>query len=370
MSLSTLFRTPGRAASRRHKSGWIGIDIGSASIKICQLRRSEGRISPERRLVIRAEDDRPFDAAAFASGQIGMMIRKALSVHGGFDGGTAACLISMSQCQLRTLVNGLSGEEDRREQIGRELLAESLPGTDPVEFEHWDAASEEQAEARGLSQVHVLSLARSLSDAVASNLLRARLQCEVLDALPFAAIRATEMIPAFAVSSAAGLASGILDLGHSACTLLIVRNGRPQLTRVLKHCGMQRIQQSLRQKLNLGAAEADTLLATCGVSLRSQNPRSLSPLQQLVTELCMPTITELMHEVQDTLSFLKLQFPKLVPEQFCLLGGGAAIRNIAPIVQQEIHLPAQVWNLPGTAPEPTLPALATAVSLSALAWES
>ena len=50
-------------------------------------------------------------------------------------------------------------------------------------------------------------------------------------------------------------------------------------------------------------------------------------------------------------------------------GGGAAIRNMDQRLQHEIRLPVHNWTLRGSTAESVSPVLATAASLSALAWE-
>ena len=369
MLLSDLFRTPGSAISPRRKTGWIGIDIGTAAIKIAQLQQSGAKRRLVRSVVIRADEQRPFDLAAFESGFVGTEIKRALQVHGGFHGQSAACVVSMAHCQLRTLVSAKGTEDEQRELISLEIENDPHSMAQPMEFEFWDASSGMRSEVRGMTQVHVVSMPQMFSDSVAHNLLRARLQCEVLDAVPFAAVRAAEMIPVISGVALGNKAYAILDWGHSVATLMVVYNSQPFMTRTLKHCGLHRIMQAVRQRLKLSGAEAEALLTTYGVTARTNPGRSTSELQSLITELSAQVVQELMEEIRETLSFLKLQFAQQIPEHFCLLGGGAAIRNIATLVQQETRMPTHVWNLAGSTTEQISPVLATAAALSSLAWE-
>ena len=369
MLLSDLFRTPGSAISPRRKTGWIGIDIGTAAIKIAQLQQSGGKRRLVRSLVIRADENRPFDLAAFESGHIGAEIKRAFKIHGGFAGQTAACVVSMNHCQLRTLVSAKGTEDEQRELISLEIENDLNSAAQPLEFDFWDASTGKQSEDRGMTQVYVVSIPQSFSDSIANNMLRARLQCVVLDAVPFATVRASEMMPVISEVATEGKAYAILDWGHSMATLTVVYNGQPLMTRTLKHCGLRRILQAVSQRMKLSGAEAEALLTTYGVTARLIPGRSNSELQSLITELSAPVLHDLMEEIRETFGFLKLQFPQQIPESFCLLGGGAAIRNIATLVQQETRMPTHVWNLAGSGAEQVSPVLAAAAALSALAWE-
>lgn len=369
MSLLSIFKSPGSAVSHRQKTGWIGIDIGTGSIKFAQVQRTAGRLRLARSLIIRAEDNHPFDLQSFSNGRIADEICSALKLNGEFRGRETACVVSMNHCQLRTLVSAKGSEDEQRELISLEIENGQHETQEPQEFEFWDASPGEQHENRGMTQVHVLSMPRTLSDAVANNLLRAKLQCQVLDAVPFAAIRASEMAPSYSTAAMADSTYTILDWGYSVATLMVVHQGQPLITRTLKHCGMQRILHGVCQQLKLSELEAEAMLTNYGVAATVRPTGGQTELQSLITSQCASVTRDLVEEIQETLSFIKMQFPEQVPGYVCLMGGGAAIRNMDQRLQHEIRLPVHNWTLRGSTAESVSPVLATAVSLSALAWE-
>lgn len=148
MSLLSIFRNPGSSVSQRQKTGWIGIDIGTAAIKLAQLQRSGGRLHIIRSLVIHADDHNPFDLQSFSSGRVGEAIREALQGHGGFRGRETACVVSMDHCQLRTLVSAKGTEDEQRELISLEIENDHRALTVPQEFEFWDASNGVHGEQR------------------------------------------------------------------------------------------------------------------------------------------------------------------------------------------------------------------------------
>jgi type IV pilus assembly protein PilM len=369
MSILSFFRTPGAPLSDRQKVGWIGVDFGTESIKISQLHRHGGRYQMACSLVIHADDNKPFDVASFQEGRVGDKLHHALKAHRGFQGKQAACTVSMANCHLRTLVSAKGSEDEQRELISLEMESNPDGTSEPLEFEFWDASTGEYAENRGMTQLHVLSLPRSFSDCIANNLLRAGLHCQILDAVPFAAVRASEMMPDRSATAAIDSSYAILDWGHAVSTIMIVYNGQPFMTRTLRHCGTNQILAALRQRLKLSSREAEAMLATYGVSTRLGKSAEKTELQNLIGELCSATVRDIVHEIQETLSFMKMQFRKQMPLHFCLLGGGAAIRNMGTLLQQEIHLPVFPWKLRSLQKEQVSPVMAVSTALSALGWE-
>ena len=374
MSLLSLFKTPGKAISPRQKTGWIGVDIGTGAIKIAQMQRAANKLRLVRSLVIRADEQRPFDLQSFESGRIGSEIRSGLKTHGGFQGQEVACVVSMAHCELRTLVSAKGSEDDQRELISLEIENDLNGSTEPLEFEFWDASTGEYSENRGMTQLHVLSLPRTFSDSIANSLLQAGLHCQVLDAIPFAAVRASEMstpLSATHVSAMPAIDSSyaILDWGYSVATMMIVHQGQPFMTRTLKHCGLQKVLRAVSQRLKLSAAESEAMLTTYGVATNSQEAGKNTDLQSLTAELCSGVITDLVEEIHETIDFIKMQFSKQMPSHVCLIGGGAAIRNVDSLLRQKIRLPVHSWTFRSSSTESVSPVFATAAALSALAWE-
>ncbi len=374
MSLFSIFKTPGKAISPLQKTGWIGVDIGTGAIKIAQMQRSANKLRLVRSVVIRADEQRPFDLQSFESGRIGSEIRSGLKTHGGFQGKEVACVVSMAHCDLRTLVSAKGSEDDQRELISLEIENDLNGSTEPLEFEFWDASIGEHSENRGMTQLHVLSMPRTFSDAIANSLLQAGLHCQVLDAIPFAAVRASEMSMPLATTQVSVMPAvessyAILDWGYSVATIMIVHQGQPFMTRTLKHCGLQKILRAVGQRLKLSAAESEEILTTYGVAANSHAASKNTELQSLIAELCTGVITDLVEEIDETFEFIRMQFSKQMPSYVCLIGGGASIRNVDSLLRQKIRLPVHGWTYRSSSTESVSPVFATAAALSALAWE-
>jgi Tfp pilus assembly PilM family ATPase len=177
------------------------------------------------------------------------------------------------------------------------------------------------------------------------------------------------MATSFSTATIAAPSYTVLDWGHSVATLTVVHLGQPFIARALKHCGMQRIVHGVRQQLKLSAAEAEAILTTYGVSAALHGAGKQTELQSLLTNVAASATRDLVEEIQETLSFMKMQFPEQIPAHLCMVGGGASIRNMDLLLQQQLGLPVSNWTLRGSPSESVSPVFATAAALSALAWE-
>lgn len=125
----------------------------------------------------------------------------------------------------------------------------------------------------------------------------------------------------------------------------------------------------IRQQLKLSAAEAEAILTNYGVSATLHGTVKQTELQSLIMNLSANSTRDLVEEIHETLSFIKMQFPEQAPAHLCVMGGGAAIRNMDLLLQQQLGLPVRNWTLRGSPSESVSPVFATAAALSALAWE-
>ena len=354
------------------RTGWIGVDIGSGAIKIAQVEQTAGRYRLARSVIVRAPEGIPFDRAAIEDGRVAEEIRNAIHLHDGFIGKSAACVVSMSQCELRTLISAKGTEDEQRELISLELQQDSAHTAEAREFDFWDGATEQQNDVKGMTQVHVMSLPRSLADGIGTALLESRLQCELLDTVPFCAMRALE-IDGTSVTPETEFfpIQAILDWGYSAATLVILRNDQPVLARCLRDCGTSVLLARIAQRLKLTRSQTDALLMNYGIKRQQNNGEQTSELRDLILELAASLLHDLTSELLQTFDFLKMQFSSQQLQRLIISGGGGAIPGMCEQLEATLRLPVRPWQLPlrsSDADQPE-PILASAAALSALAWE-
>ncbi len=354
------------------RTGWIGIDIGTGAIKIAQVERTAGRFRIARSVIVHAPEGFRYDHTSLEDGHISEEIRNAISLHGGFIGRAAACVVSMSLCELRTLTSARGSEDEQRELISLELQQDASHAAEPREFDFWDVASASQDEGMDTTQVHVVSVPRSLADSVGTTLLDSKLRGDRLDVVPFCALRAAEMDGTSVTTDMASSRTCVmLDWGYSVATVVVIRNGRPVLARCLRECGLSRLFRRITDRLKLTHIQTDTLLMNYGIRRNRNRDTEADELRDLIAELAFPLLHDLTEELTQTLEFLKMQYAGGSPVELVVCGGGGAVPGVAQHLEATLRIPVRAWRLPLRSadldqPEPIL---ANAAALSVLAWE-
>lgn len=352
---------------RRRKLGWIGVDVGTQTVKIAQVSLHEGRPRIVQGIAVTNQAGSLLDETDTAADWITRAVRNGLTARRGFHGSTAACTLSGAATELRA-IDLPAGTDDQC----RELVLEELGGLERirnVQFDYWDVPTPGDGNPERLRQVNVLSVSRPLADRVAECLLDAGLTCRVLDGRPFALARAGRWLASMKTTAPVG----ILDWGHSTATLVIARDGRPLFTRTLRDVGLKRFTDAVARGFGFTAEECRFLLSTYGLpDPVRESTLELVELQHAVAQVGKDPLAQFVDELDRTLTYLKTQRPGIAPGRLWLCGGGATIRNADAHLASVVDLPISRWKLSRSCDVKGAPAelLAQAMALSALAWES
>jgi Tfp pilus assembly PilM family ATPase len=290
-----------------------------------------------------------------------------------FSGRAAAAVPPASLLDFRTfdLPNGSPAE--LRQIIAQELEDSdsgtgAAAGTGPCEFAFWKTGAG-GGPAAGPVSVSVLAASQGRATEIAERLFAAGVECEVLDAPPFALARAVRL----AAPQQSERPQAALDWGFNSVVFTLVVDGRPAYTRAFRDCGLRHLLDSVAGGLGLSPTESRQILSSCGVPV-PRNGAVSGRVESAVGELAAPVLNRLVGELRRTIGFLKQQ-PGPSLERIWLCGGGGLIRNVAARLTGEVGVPTQVWRLhraPGDE-RPDDPAeclFAAAVALSALRWEN
>jgi Tfp pilus assembly PilM family ATPase len=200
----------------------------------------------------------------------------------------------------------------------------------------------------------------------------AKLGCRILDGFPFAMARAVKL--AYPDSQAA--LTGAIHWGFASATFSIVSDGKPLFTRHLRNCGLASLTDAVGRALNVSEQEAVQLLAEHGLPGPQSPGTANSEIQDVIADVTAEAFKEMVDELNKTVSYVKMQYPDVLPQRYCLLGDGALVNNVTSRLADGVGVAVDTWQLPDAGSDrphavDTPPAiLATAVALSTLAWTS
>jgi type IV pilus assembly protein PilM len=352
--------------------GWIGVDIGTHTVKLAQTVRDAHGVRLHRAAVIQRPTSWSSDDALGLGQPITSCfeIRAALEC-GEFTGRNAVCTLPMNVCQLRALNVPPGTDEERRTIIGGELAEDWAALRHPMEFDFWEMETGRD-KSTDASNVSVLATSRFWVSQLWRDCRKSGLDCWAIDGVPLTMARA--------ISLAGGASSGrrvlAVDWGFSNTTLCIVGDERPLYCRRVQNCGFGRVLDGIVAAFDVTLDEAQYLADAQGFKSTTADASSDEATQAAITHAVEATLDELVRQIRRTLSFTEAQRRHLQPAEIWLMGGGASMRNVASFLGELVELPVQIWTLPA---DEALPDCASgaraalfsgAATLSAAVWRA
>lgn len=357
---------------RRTSKGWIGLDFGHCGITIAQVQRSTEGL----RIAASVEMPRTALAPAAASADTyrdvsGQELEAAKLLAPGLSGRAAACVLPMSVTELTHATLPPAEPAEQLAMVANELGDTFFTEPGQHQFDFWSSDLPGAGRSTAMMDVNVISVSGQRTTPVAQSLTKAGLDCRVLDGLPHAVARALAMASPHRIERPlAGT-----HLAHDGAVFVLAHHGVPVFTRHLRNGGIHRIITDLSESLGLLEAEAVRVLRDFGLPNPGVSDAEAEQIQEVVHEVVSEPVNEIADELQRTIAYLATIGSEIVPDDVCLLGEGAAIRNLANHLSQKTGVSVWPWKLPdaqlshnnpGTPPA----VLGVAAALSSLAWES
>jgi type IV pilus assembly protein PilM len=353
--------------------GWIGVDVGTHTVKLAQVVRDGAAVRLHRAAVIQ----RP--AAWIGDDSLGREqpitsqpeIQAALEC-GEFVGRNAVCSLPMNICQLRSLNIPPGTEQERRTIIADELAEDWADLQNPMEFDFWEMEAARGDKSSDGFNVSVIAASRLWIGQLWRDCRRAGMDCWAIDGLPLAMARAMDIAGRVSV----GQRVLVVDWGFSNTTLCIVGDGRPLYSRRIQDCAFGRVLESISAAFEVTLDEARHLAESEGLGVSHGGAVSLSDVATAITDAAAPSLDELVRQMTRTLQFTDMQRRHLQPAAIWILGGGASLKNLDKHLTQALSLPVHIVSL--AAAEGTIACAAgnrsamfgSAAALSALAWRA
>ena len=357
----------------RTSKGWIGLDFGHRGITIAQVQRSTAGV----RIAASAEIPRtgipraPEASAGTYHDVSRQELEAARMLVPGLSGRAAACVLPMSVTELTHATLPPAEPAEQLAMIANELGDTFSEGRGQRQFDFWHFDLPGDDKSTALMDVNVISVSARRTTPVTESLARAGLDCRVLDGLPHAVARAVTMAAPHQIERPLAGA----HLAHDSAVFVLARGGAPVFTRHLRNGGTHRIITNLSESFGLLEAEAVRVLREFGLPNAGLSDAEGRQIQEVVCEVVSESVNEIAGELRRTLAYLATLGSEIVPDGVCLLGDGAAIRNLAPHLSEKTGVSVWPWDLPDaplSCNNPgTPPALfGVAAALSSLAWES
>jgi Tfp pilus assembly PilM family ATPase len=353
-----LARLTSWARSRlQSRVGWIGVDLGSAVVKVAEVQISPDGCSLARSLVIPRESMFTKTHWSDPATLLPPLAQTRLKNRKGFFDPIAAAALSMSAVDLRAVAVPLTSEDEIGALIEQELQSQDDMGAERRTFDWWDRASSAQAD---LKHAYALSIPESLTTSVGQSLMGTGVVPHVLDSVPHALARAVSLVwdPETPV--------GLLDWGYSTATFVVALGGLPVFVRILRSCGLSHWHAAIAQAFDISPEEADRLLREQGLPGASSN--RLDEIEEMVANVLRPQQQHLIAELKRTTQYIRNESPCPLPGRLVLFGGGATLPNAVAALESRMEMPASVWEIADSHGEFTGlgPLVGVAVGLSML----
>jgi Tfp pilus assembly PilM family ATPase len=354
-----------------HRKGWIGIEWGTQTLRLAQVERGRG----ECRVVAMAAVTRygnPIDPRDLLSGVPAWSAEELLAaIHSdaNFSGRKVACALPMHLTELRELTVPPGTADEQYAMVSNDIFTAQDETEGNVVFDFWK--SEDSMQPQGPDLVNAMSAPVGVVDELTRTLTQAGFDCELLDGLPFSLSRAVSLM-----SNRPDSLLAVLDWGRISSTFCLVSRGTPLFTRHLRNCGLAKLLDDVGRSLGIPEEEVCEVLSTHGLPGESRDEGRIGEIQAVIAEITQPQLEEMAEELKRTIAYLGTRHAEAMPERLFLTGDGAAVRHVDRFLSAQIEMPVEIWGLASASSEERvgqsipLPHLATAVSLSALAWLS
>jgi len=321
----------------------VGIDIGSALIKIMELEASGGAWQVARAVVHRTPPDSCNDGMVTDVPAVTSAIRDALrgaDIHA--RGAVAA--VSGSQVLVRHVQLPKISENVLRKSIRYEAAKYISANVDDsvVEFEitGTDPSGDQM-------QVMLVAAPNDLVESRVAVLEGAGLEPLVVDVEAFALMRS---VVEFSNMPASGSASfALVDMGAAHTDLNIVSQGRFALTRSIPIAGAS-LTQAIRSQTGTTDEEAELLKKRIRIGppvTEGEEPPDESLLR--AARALQPQLDELLREIRRSLHYYQSQFPEGTPQavvnRLLLTGGTSRLDGLPEYISAKLNVQARRFNV-------------------------
>ncbi len=304
----------------------VGLDIGSSSIKVVELKRTKGQIHVANLGVAPLASDIVVDSMIVDSGSVSSAISSLFTDHK-IKGKLVATSVSGHSVIVKRIPMNYLSEQELADSIEAKA-AENIPfDVHDVNIDYQNLTDDETSPEMDVLLVAVkkdkiLNYTNVLSMAGKSP--------AVVDIDAFALQNCYE----YNYDPAPTATVALLNLGASVMNINIVRGTTPLFTRDVSVGGNQ-YTDSLQKELDLSFDEAESL--KLGKKIGTVSEDATLPILQQVTEI-------IVLEIQKTFDFFRASAGGEHIERIYLAGGSCKVPGLVEALRQEFSLPVEILN--------------------------
>ena len=365
----------------KSKNGWLGIDVGSKSIKLAQVKKDAHGWKLVRATLLPRPEAWPDDKNGALELPIGSQvdIQNALQCGENFSSKSVACILPMHLYDLRAIHLPSGSVSERRTMIASEMAEHWSAFETGCDFSFWETNPPGIKQRPEEININVLAVAKRWTHSVSRDIQKAGLRCMVIDGPPHAMARAIGMTH----SGLGGKPVAVIDWGYTNCTFCVVAKGLPLYVRRFKKCGVRHLVSAIEKAMGVSEDQARYMIETYGFpeplkaqrGSNLQSPRNAENLrsptdiaisERLAQAAAVP-LQKLNSEISRTLNYFQNQRRSLCPTKLWLTGGGASLPCSDEYLQKDVAIPVESWSLPSEATQEASGAIPTALFSNAIA---
>jgi len=311
----------------------IGIDLGTAAVKVAQVRRVDGAFE----LLAAARAELPAKDRSDTGRRLGLLAEGLARAIGSQKFLGKRCVLALPA--VDTVIQHIKLPKLPADQLAGAVARElegKLPFSPGEAIIRHVVVGQAYDEQRPVLEMIVVAAARDTVEAYLDLARRSRLEVTALNVEPFAIVECFSHV--FRRDGDAERANLFLDLGE-ANTQVVIAHGRQLAFARNLMVGSVDLDKAVADQLGVSAAEVGTLRRRL-LQLGQRRP----PEADALYDAMGGTLDALADEITKCLHYYKSVFPSRTIERAIFLGGQAMDRRLCQSIARHLDLPAQIGD--------------------------
>lgn len=313
---------------RKQEKGWVGIDIGSSSVKLVALSRQGGVLRLEAYAIVALPSTAVIDGSIQDVAQVSEAIERGLKLCGGTLSNAVTAVPSSAVITKKIELSAAFTEYELEDQVRLEADRFIPYPLDEValDFEITGPAESNPAE---LNEILLVACRGDDVEQREDAINGAGLKCEVVDVDRFSTERVYTALLSEGLSPDALV--GLLDIGAATLTLNVFKGGRIVYNREQAFGGND-LSNVIHQQSGMTIAEAEEQLRSGELS------------DEMQQSLVMPFRSTVAQQVSRALQFFYSSGQHNELSKLYLLGGTSNIKGLAEQLESDVGVSTEMAN--------------------------